>query len=200
MYFKVKNHMKFKPVLLACLLCASAILFSFRTLSPRDRLMEISSYTGLKADTGGQVVSLDLVQACINKYDSLMKAHGFSNTAGQPIDLHLTTTAMITNSELFDGLKLQNWIKSTVKEYNSAGKKLMIKIQLGVYDMNYLNVYQPDPALRALYNNRIAVFLVPVDGATGKSFQSSAMMAAAAGTGGSGGSGGTGYDFGGLQP
>ena len=72
----------------------------------------------------------------------------------------------------------------------------MLKIQFGMYDMNYLNVYEPNPALRAGLNGRLAVFLVPIDGSTGQSFQSAAMMAAA----GTSGTGGSGYDFGGLQP
>jgi hypothetical protein len=193
--------MKIKPSIHFSLLAFGVFLFSF--IQPAQahpsRFYNALAVLGKnKTDTGGgQVVRLDLIEACVAKYDSLMQAHGFSATAGQAVDLHITSTAMITNSETFNGKKLQDWINSTAKEYSKAGKIFMVKIQLGIYDMNYLNVYETNPSLRAQYNNRIAVFLIPVDGSTGKTFQSAAMVAAG-GTGGTGG--GTGYDFGGIQP
>lgn len=193
--------MNIKPYIHFWLIAMAAFLFIFTlTANAHASPGGIPSHLQVfnKTDTGGgQVVRLDLIQACIAKYDSLMQAHGFSGTAGQAVDLHITSTAMITNSETFNGKKLQDWITATAKEYSKAGKTFMVKIQLGIYDMNYLNVYEPNASLRALYNNRIALFLIPVDGTTGQTFQSAAMMAPA-GTGGSGT--GTGYDFGGLQP
>jgi hypothetical protein len=193
--------MKNKPYVHFIWLTMTAFLFSLTVAANAHASHFYVSPKALvinKTDTGGgQVVRLDLIQACIAKYDSLMAAHGFSATAGEAVDLHINTTAMITNSETFNGKKLQDWVTSTAKEYSKAGKVFMVKIQLGVYDMNYLNFYEPNVSLRSQYNNRIAVFLIPVDGSTGQTFQSAAMVAAG-GTGGTGG--GTGYDFGGLQP
>jgi hypothetical protein len=193
--------MKSKPSILPLFLILSILLFSFGNRARANHQLPTANRqppTIIKTDTGGgQVVRLDLVQACIANYNTVMQAHGFSDPGGQPVNINITTTAMITNGELFNGKKLQSWINSTAKEYTTAGKKFMLKIQFGIYDMNYLNVYEPNAALRAQLNGRIAVFLVPIDGSTGQSFQSAAMMAAA---GAGGGTGGSGYDFGGLQP
>jgi hypothetical protein len=200
--------MKSKPSFLPLFLILSVLIFSFINPAKANRQPPTAnrqrSYansqppTVIKTDTGGgQVVRLDLVQGCIANYNNVMQAHGFSNPGGQPVHISITTTAMITNGEIFNGKKLQDWINSTATEYANAGKKFMVKIQFGIYDMNYLNVYEPNVALRAKLNGRMALFLVPIDGATGQSFQSAAMMAAA---GAGGGTGGSGYDFGGLQP
>lgn len=193
--------MKIKPSIQSFLLLGFSVVLLFvgnAVSAASSHRPPVSELTLIQTDTGGgQVVRLDLVQTCIAKYDSVMAAHGFSSSPGQPVDLHITSTAMITNSETFNGKKLQDWITTTSKAYAKAGKIFMIKIQLGIYDLNYLNVYEPDPSLRALYNNRIAVFLIPIDSSTGQTFQSADMQPAAGG----GGSGtGTGFDFGGLEP
>src|SRR5664279_6526419 len=69
----------------------------------------------------------------------------------------------ITTGETFDGKGLLDWLNFTATQYAAAGKTLMIKIQMGVYDMNYLNTYQPDPAKKTASNNRIAIFIIPYD-------------------------------------
>src|SRR5450755_4099917 len=125
------NNMNIKTAILPLFLFLSVFLFSFRNTEhiSKKGFNFLSSIISprMKTDTGGQVVSLNLVQNCINKYDSLMQAHGFTNNQGQPVDLHITT-AMITNSETFNGKKLQDWLNATAADYKTAGKKLMIKI------------------------------------------------------------------------
>ncbi len=194
--------MKIKPTILLASLLLSTFLFSFT--SPHK--INTSQITGavnngpqIKTDTGGRIVNLDSAQACIDRFAALMNAHGFSDQAGQPIDIHLTTTSMITTGESFNGKDLRNWLNATLQQYNTVHKKLMIKIQLGVYDLNYLNTYQPNAASNTANNNRIAIFLIPYDAASGVAAKN--LSAIANGSGGTqpGGSG-TGYDLGGLQP
>jgi hypothetical protein len=191
-----------KPTILQFLLFVSVFIFSFRnpekTAFSRNPAESVPFHQ-LKTDTGGRTVNLDSAQACINRFAGLMKDHGFGDTAGLPIDIHLTTTSLITTGESFNGKDLRNWLNATLQQYNAANKKLMIKIQLGVYDMNYLKTYQPNAALSAASNNRIAIFLIPYDAGTGKAAKN--LMAVANGSGGTqqGGTG-TGYDLGGLQP
>ena len=196
--------MKIKPAILPVCLLLSTFIFSFRTpyKTAGSRIPAISrgySELQLKTDTGGRTVNLDSAQACINRYAALMAAHGFSNQPGQPIDIHLTTTTMITTGESFNGKDLRNWLNATLQQYNAVHKKLMIKIQLGVYDMNYLNTYQPNAPSNAANNNRIAIFLVPYDAASGTAAKNLAAVANGSGGTQPGGSG-TGYDLGGLQP
>ena len=71
----------------------------------------------------------------------------------------------------------------------------MVKIQMGVYDLNYLKTYQPDASKRAASNNRIAIFIIPYDASSGITVKGLAQPMGSGGT-----SGGTGYDFGGIQP
>jgi hypothetical protein len=149
----------------------------------------------IKTDTGGRTVDLDSAQACINRYTALMTAHGFAKKAGLPINITLTKTSQITTGESFDGKGLQDWLTNTAAQYAAAGKTLMIKIQMGVYDMNYLKTYQSDPAKRTASNNRIAIFIIPYDASTGLSVKTLAQP-----LGGTGTQGGTGYDLGGVQP
>src|SRR5580765_3671159 len=186
MYFKVRktNYMKIKPAILPFCLLLSTFIFSFRTpyKTAGSRIPAISrgySELQLKTDTGGRTVNLDSDQACINRFAALMAAHGFSNQPGQPIDIHLTTTAMITTGESFNGKDLRNWLTATSKQYKAANKKLMIRIQMGVYDQNYLNVYQPNNTSN---NNRIAIFLIPYDAGTGKAVKN--LIAVPNGSGG----------------
>src|SRR5450432_3747354 len=192
--------MKKKPSILSLFLIFSVTVCTFgKTGSPAGGLNTGSAFQKfwpeMKTDTGGRVVNLDSAQACIDRYSILMKAHGFSDQAGQAINIHLTKTDMITNGESFDGKKLQDWLNFTATQYAAAGKTLMIKIQMGVYDMNYLNTYQPDPAKKTASNNRIAIFIIPYDGKSGITVKGLAQPMGSGGT-----SGGTGYDLGGIQP
>jgi hypothetical protein len=187
-----------KPTIL--LLFLSIFLFSFRNTDKTSSYRIFNRTNGatrpeMLTDTGGRTVSLDSAQACIDRFAGLMQAHGFSNQAGQPIDIHLTTTSMITTGETFDGKNLQKWLNTTADQYKASHKTLMIKIQLGVYDLNYLNTYQPNAASRTASNNRIAIFLIPYDASTGH-----AALGLAQPQGGAVGGGGTGYDLGGVQP
>ena len=154
-----------------------------------------ASFSGtIKTDTG-RAVDLDSAMACINRYTTLMTAHGFAKKAGLPINITLTQTSQITTGETFDGKGLQDWLNSIAAQYTAAGKTLMLKIQMGVYDMNYLKTYQPDPAKRTASNNRIAIFIIPYDATSGIAVKGLAQPNGSGGT-----SGGTGYDFGGIQP
>ncbi len=188
--------MSIKP-LLPKLLFAGLILLS---LGNRALAAEISFAPSIqmKLDTGGRAVSLDSAQACIDRYPAFMAAHGFAAQAGQPINIRLRTTSQITTSESFSGKDLQDWLNKTAADYAASGKTLMIKVALGVYDMSYLNTYQPNAALRTASNNRIAIFIIPYDAISGQPVKMAAGVQPMGGTGGSGG--GTGYDLGGVQP
>lgn len=191
-----------KPTIPSCFLFLSIFLFSFSkagTTTPGHSSGTRIPVSGseMKLDTGGRIVNLDSAQACIDRFAGLMKDHGFSDQAGSPIDIHLTTTSMITTGESFNGKDLRDWLNATFQQYKAANKKLMIKIQLGVYDLSYLNTYQPNAALKSASNNRIAIFLIPYDAASGMAVKS--LIAVPNGSGGTQ-QGGTGYDLGGLQP
>src|SRR4029077_4300747 len=140
---------------------------SFRNIdhAVSNRSSTALTETGIKSDTGGRTVNLDSAQDCIDRFAGLMHDHGFADQAGLPIDIHLTTTSMITTGESFVGKDLLNWLTATSKQYKAANKKLMIRIEMGVYDQNYLNVYQPTDTSN---NNRIAIFLIPYDAGSGK--------------------------------
>ena len=185
-----------KPTILPVLLFFSIFLFSFRNIdhAVSNRSSTALTETGIKSDTGGRTVNLDSAQDCIDRFAGLMHDHGFADQAGLPIDIHLTTTSMITTGESFVGKDLLNWLTATSKQYKAANKKLMIRIQMGVYDQNYLNVYEPNNTSN---NNRIAIFLIPYDAGTGKAVKN--LIAVPNGSGGTQ-QGGTGYDLGGLQP
>ena len=191
--------MKIKPLILFVFLTPTLFIsFSAQAKSVGIKWSEHhyheSGQTFL-TDTGGRAVSLDSAQNCINRYAALMAAHGFANQAGLPINIHLTKTSLITTGESFIGKNFQDWLNATAAQYSAAGKTFMIKIQMGVYDMNYLNTYEPDPSRRTANNNRIAIFVIPYDATTGQ-----AATGLAQPSGGSGGSGGSGYDLGGIQP
>jgi hypothetical protein len=124
-----------------------------------------------------------------------MTAHGFAKKAGLPINITLTQTSQITTGESFDGQGLLDWLSVTAAQYAAAGKKLMIKVQMGVYDMNYLKTYISDPAKRTASNNRIAIFIIPYDASSGITVRGLAQPQGSGGT-----QGGTGYDLGGVQP
>ncbi len=189
-----------KPVILSSLLLLSLFLFSFSNTEttsgrlPRNKIFAPCP-SEIKTDTGGRTVSLDSAQACIARFATLMQAHGFSDQAGQPINIHLKTTSLITTGESFSGKNLLDWLNATEAQYAAAGKTLMVNIEMGVYDMNYLNTYQPDTALRTANNNRIAVFLIPTDASTGQPVRALQVQPM-----GGTGTGGTGYDLGGVQP
>jgi len=193
--------MNMKPCILPFLVVLSIFLFSFRN-TDKAALRNIpgtaipGSLMKMKTDTGGRTVSLDSAQLCINRFATLMKDHGFSDQAGQSVNIRIKKTSMITTGESFSGKNLQDWLTATAAQYTAAGKTLMINVQLGVYDMNYLNTYQPNAALRTTNNNRIAIFLIPYDASTGQAVH--ALVAQPNGSGGT--QGGTGFDLGGVQP
>src|SRR5664279_2434348 len=163
--------MNIKPLIPSFLLALFFLLFAILNADARvanTLLYPNVAYSKIiKTDTGGRAVDLDSAQACINRYTALMNAHGFAKKAGQPINIVLTTTSQITTGESFDGQGLLDWLTTTAAQYTAAGKKLMVKIQMGVYDMNYLKTYQPNAAKRAASNNRIAIFIIPYDATSG---------------------------------
>jgi|GEM_PF-579052 len=148
----------------------------------------------LSYDTGGRVVRLDSAQNCIDRFPDLMRAHGFDDKGGQPIDITLKQSLQMTTGATFDGKKLLAWLTQTEAEYKAQKMKFMIKIQLGVYDRPYLDTYQPGDNSNANLNGRIGVFLIPYDGNT------ATMPANRAANTSTSPSGGSGYDLGGLQP
>jgi hypothetical protein len=176
----------------------SVFLFSFRNIDkPSGNVCLNSSYAALKeirVDTG-RIVNQDSIQTCLKNYKKLMKDHGFSNPGGQPFTQTIATTAQLTTGVSFSGTDLRDWLDATAAAYAQAGKTFSIRVEFGVYDMTYLNRYEPDPAKRAKKNNRIAIFLVPYDASSGITLQPHANVA-----GGTPSGGGGAYDFGGLQP
>jgi hypothetical protein len=148
------------------------------------------------ADTGGRTVRLDSAQACIDRFAALMKDHGFSDVAGQKVNIHIKRTSMITTGESFQGQGLLDWLTQTKAQYDAEGKTLMVKIQLGVYDSSYLNTYQADPVLRSKYLNRIAIFIVPYAAPQAAPQGVHPNIAPPPPPPG----GGTGYDLGGIYP
>jgi hypothetical protein len=203
-YFKVRiktSFMSQKPTILLLFAFLSISLFSFRNINIGAR-KQSSSYSSvviqqkLETDTGGRSVNIDSAQACIDRFPAFMLKHGFSNPGGQSFTSTLTKTSMLTTGESFNGQDLQNWLTATMAQYAAAGKTLVINVQLGVYDMNYLKTYQPNAAKRTANNGRIAIFLIPAEASTGQVVR--ALVAQPNGSGGTGG--GTGYDLGGLQP
>jgi len=199
--------MNLKHFLFLGAVLSTLFLFSFSKAVSKSGLPSSSYSIGItsvhnlpliKKDTGGRMVNLDSAQACINRFPAEMKKHGFSDKAGEAVNIHIKKTSQITTGEAFSGKALKEWLNSTAEAYTAAGKTLMINIQLGVYDSDYLNTYQPNAAMRNNNNNRIAIFLIPYDSA-------SPGLAARAlvtpnGSGGTGTGGGTGFDLGGLQP
>jgi hypothetical protein len=187
-----------KPSILYYILFFSVFLFSFRSIDKTLGKQFLSSSTYVRQvnrlDTG-RIVNLDSIQTCLANYKRLMKNHGFSNPGGQPFNNTITKTAQLTTGESFSGKDLRDWLDATADAYIQAGQTLSIRIEFGVYDMTYLNTYEPDASKRAKSNNRTAIFLIPYDASSGKTLQPHAMIVSGT-TSGSGGA----YDFGGLQP
>jgi hypothetical protein len=189
-----------KPTILHLLLFSSVFLFSFRNINNESHALKavnpfIVIQQEMVTDTGGRTVNIDSAQACINRFPAFMAKHGFSNPGGQPFTSSLTQTSTLTTGESFNAQDLQNWLTATMAQYAAAGKTLVINVQLGVYDLNYLKTYQPNAAKRSASNGRIAIFLMPADASTGTVVRA---LVSPSGSGGSGG--GSGYDLGGLQP
>lgn len=190
-----------KPFILYLFLFFTVFLFSFRNIPMESRKQPSSSSfivirEKMETDTGGRTVNIDSAQACIDRYPAFMLKHGFSNPGGQAFTSTLTKTSMLTTGESFNGQDLQNWLNATLAQYSAAGKTLVINVELGVYDLNYLKTYEPNATKKSANNGRIAIFLIPADASTGQVVR--ALVAQPNGSGGSGG--GTGYDLGGLQP
>jgi hypothetical protein len=205
-YFKVRIktlYMLQKTTIPHLLLFSSVFLFSFRninleSLAPKPAYPFIVNHEKMETDTGGRAVNIDSAQACINRFPAYMAQFGFTNPGGQSVNIKIKKSAMLTSGESFNAQNLQNWLSATIAQYAAAGKTLVINVQLGVYDMNYLNTYQTDAAKRSANNGRIAIFLMPADASTGTVVR--ALVAQPDGSGGTGSGGGTGYDLGGLQP
>jgi hypothetical protein len=187
-----------KPFIRCSLLFFTVILFSFRNTDKTSGhlLTSASDFTARQnhLDTG-RIVNMDSIQTCLANYKKLMKSHGFSNPGGQPFNKTIAITDQLTTGESFSGKDLRDWLDATADSYSRAGQTLSIRIEFGVYDMTYLNTYEPNAAKRAKSNNRIAIFLIPYDASSGTTLEPHA-MAATSTTAGSGGA----YDFGGLQP
>jgi hypothetical protein len=128
-----------------------------------------------------------------------MKEHGFSNVEGKAVKLRNSRTNIITSSQAFDGKDLLAWLSNTAKEYDAANKNLIIKIEFGVYNNDFLNTYMHDPALRKKYLGRVGVFLIPYDSTElvkqGLKSQRKTNSGPPPPPGG-----GTGYDLGGIYP
>jgi len=187
-----------KPSILYTLLLFSVFLFSFRKMgktSDKISLLCLADAQQQSVVDTGRIVSVDSIESCLRNYTQLMADHGFSNPGGQPYTSTITKTSQLTASVSFSGTDLHNWIKATEASYAHAGKNFSIRIEFGAYDSVFLKTYEPDPAERIRKNNRIAIFLVPYDAATGLTLQSQSNIAG----GSSSGVGGA-YDFGGLQP
>jgi len=116
-------------------------------------------------DTLGRPVRIDSAQSCIEQFPGYMKKHGFSNAEGEAIRLRISRTNIMTTSQAFDGKDLLEWLSNTAKEYDAANKKLIIKIEFGIYNSDFLNTYQGNPGLRKKYLGRVGVFLIPYDSA-----------------------------------
>jgi hypothetical protein len=187
-----------KSSIFCTFLFSYVFLLSFRNIDKPSEKIWTNRYEmvqkEIRVDTG-RIVNQDSIQTCLKNYTKLMKDHGFSNPGGQPFTQTITKTAQLTTGESFSGTDLRDWIDATATAYAQAGKTFSIRVEFGVYDMTYLNRYEPDPAKRAKKNNRIAIFLVPYDASSGLTLQPHANIA-----GGSPSGGGGAYDFGGLQP
>jgi hypothetical protein len=187
-----------KPSILCTLLFFSVFLFSFRNMDKSAGKTWFNSFEivqkSMHLDTG-RIVNQDSIQTCLKNYKKLMKDHGFSNPGGLPFTQTITTTAPLTTGESFNGSDLRDWIDATAAAYAQAGKTFSIRVEFGVYDMTYLNRYEPDPSKRAKKNNRVAIFLIPYDASSGVTLQPHANI-----VGGTPSGGGGAYDFGGLQP
>jgi len=152
------------------------------------------------SDTLGRPVQIDSAQSCIEQFPGYMKKHGFSNVEGEAVDLHITKTNIITTRQSFDGRDLLEWLSNTAKEYDADNKKLIIKIEFGIYTSDFLNTYQSDPELRKKYLGRVGIFLIPYDstqlvnqGLTNERKTNFGPPPPPPG-------GGTGYDLGGIYP
>ena len=181
----------------------ATVLFAFRQPEnsagnlqnpPLSRIL--NSNPGNLTDTGGRAVRIDSAQRCIDRFEAVMKQHGFSDVAGEKVNIHIKRTSMITTGEVFQGKGLQDWLNNTATQYQAAGKTLMIKIQLGIYDSSYLNTYQSDPVLKNKNLDRIAIFIIPYDSAAMAPHQIRANITPPPPPPG----GGTGYDLGGIYP
>mgnify|MGYP001553714175 FL=1 len=199
----MKNMFRKKTYLIPVIAFLATALFAFRR--PEHNIGHLQNLAGFRIlnsnphnlpDTGGRAVNIDSAQQCIARFAAVMKQHGFSDTAGQKVNIRIRRTSMITSGEVFDGKGLQDWLNNTAAQYQAAGKTLMISIQMGIYDSSYLNTYQSNPALRSKYLNRIAVFIIPYDGAATAPHQIHANIAPPPLPPG----GGTGYDLGGIYP